>query len=155
MPSAPQYSSVELQIIAAAIQQRCIQKFKMRFRNRWVWQDDFADYYIVRHPPRHYVFVNPGNDGELVVDDCSLDRETVEWSSHEFHRYRPLLKWTPQKAPDEGGDFYEHECMMCGEGLCGEDDECLACGFTKQMMYDVERNQKILSTHRRRLLNLI
>lgn len=149
MPCDYEFSDQEIYIIAAYYQNKYKQQVtRPRYRNNWVYQDDFMCHILIRNPPDdgHYIYVKEQNDSIVVsgMSDEYIDEDEV------FH-HQEILKWEPNIGPD-GNVHYEYECMACGEGLHREYAECMACGFCKAMLTNVSNGRKIIDDHNRNLI---
>ena len=150
MPAENPYTVGELQVLAAHYQEYDKNLTGVQFRNNWVFQEDFYEYYMIHQTPQKFVYVTLIDDS-FHISKRSIDEMTLDWNNDTMHKFRPLLKWEPNVRPD-GQEYYEHHCLACGEGIQSEYNECMACGFMKSMLYR-EENDDVLEEYRQVLMD--
>ena len=143
MPCDYKFSDQDVYIIAAYYQAKDKQMTTLKFRNNWVYQEDFLCDILIRNEPqdRDYIYVTEKN-GYIVLSEMS----SGEIEEEELFDHREYLKWEPNVAPD-GNVFYAHKCMVCQEGMHREYAECMACGFCKEMLTNKSHAQQIVDDH--------
>ena len=135
MPCDQPYTETEFKVIAAYHQRYMKNLTGCKYRHNWVFQDDFCEYYLIRQQPTRFVYVTMADDTFQFAERSLPDIMGSQIISQEWQlQNQSFLKWEPNVWPD-GVEYYEHHCAACGEGLQKELDECMACGFCKDMLW--------------------